>query len=217
MEPFSLRRYVTGAELQVYNIHPDAHLPVVRKINQDRGAIAHPYGNDKNTALFSVFDGHGEFGDHVAEYAMIQTLSKLKNHPGMYFKCCLVHTLSCTTKRLAFFFQSLPIALIVLFGPYLGFKTDLTAAFQEVFLEIDADLEKSASRKVMAHLYVTLFLRLRTYLKTGTTLIFLSFFYNNVHCLVKIQWLHRMRRPYTRENFVRGQCWRFESCVGSSQ
>lgn len=109
VEPFSLRRYVTGAELQVYNIHPDAHLPVVRKINQDRGAIAHPYGNDKNTALFSVFDGHGEFGDHVAEYAMIQTLSKLKNHPG--------------------------------------FKTDLTAAFQEVFLEIDADLEKSASRK----------------------------------------------------------------------
>lgn len=91
VEPFSLRRYITGAELQVYNIHPDAHLPVVRKINQDRGAIAHPYGNDKYTALFSVFDGHGEFGDHVAEYAMIQTLSKLKNHPGMYFKCSILY------------------------------------------------------------------------------------------------------------------------------
>jgi len=57
--------------------------------------------------------------------------------------------------------QSLHIALIVSYGTYLGFKTDLTAAFQEVFLEIDADLEKSACRKVIAHLCVGSFLRLR--------------------------------------------------------
>jgi hypothetical protein len=59
-------------------------VPVIRKINQDRGAIAHPYDNDWNKALFSVFDGHGQYGDQVAEFSMVQLLSKLKKHPGTH-------------------------------------------------------------------------------------------------------------------------------------
>ena len=86
VEPLPLRRYVTaGLKLDnVVDAHLIEHPPVVRKINQDRGAIAHPYANDRKTALFAAYDGHGLQGDDVAEFAMVQTLTRLKKHPGTY-------------------------------------------------------------------------------------------------------------------------------------
>lgn len=40
------------------------------KINQDRGGIAYPYGNSARQALFAVYDGHGEGGELVSQYAL---------------------------------------------------------------------------------------------------------------------------------------------------
>ena len=42
----------------------------VAKINQDRGGIAYPYANDGKCALFGVYDGHGEGGELVSQYAL---------------------------------------------------------------------------------------------------------------------------------------------------
>ncbi|KAL3799275.1 hypothetical protein HJC23_013000 [Cyclotella cryptica] len=40
------------------------------KINQDRGGIAYPYANSQHCALFAVYDGHGEGGEMVSQYAL---------------------------------------------------------------------------------------------------------------------------------------------------
>jgi len=40
------------------------------KINQDRGGITYPYANSTNMALFSVYDGHGEGGELVSQFAL---------------------------------------------------------------------------------------------------------------------------------------------------
>ena len=40
------------------------------KINQDRGGITYPYANSNNMALFSVYDGHGEKGELVSQFAL---------------------------------------------------------------------------------------------------------------------------------------------------
>jgi len=40
------------------------------KINQDRGGITYPYANSTNMALFSVYDGHGERGELVSQFAL---------------------------------------------------------------------------------------------------------------------------------------------------
>ena len=40
------------------------------KINQDRGGITYPYANSTSTALFAVYDGHGEGGELVSQYAL---------------------------------------------------------------------------------------------------------------------------------------------------
>jgi hypothetical protein len=42
----------------------------VAKINQDRGGVAYPYANDRQCALFGVYDGHGEGGELVSQYAL---------------------------------------------------------------------------------------------------------------------------------------------------
>ena len=39
------------------------------KINQDRGCVVQPYGEDPRRALFAVYDGHGEHGHHVSRCA----------------------------------------------------------------------------------------------------------------------------------------------------
>jgi len=40
------------------------------KINQDRGGITYPYANSTTMALFSVYDGHGEGGELVSQFAL---------------------------------------------------------------------------------------------------------------------------------------------------
>jgi hypothetical protein len=40
------------------------------KINQDRGGITYPFANSSTTALFSVYDGHGDGGELVSQYAL---------------------------------------------------------------------------------------------------------------------------------------------------
>ena len=42
----------------------------VAKINQDRGGVAYPYANSATSALFAVYDGHGEGGELVSQYAL---------------------------------------------------------------------------------------------------------------------------------------------------
>lgn len=59
----------------------DAVPTTAAKINQDRGGIAFPYGNCPKTALFTVFDGHGEGGELVSEYALTEIQTRLQKHP----------------------------------------------------------------------------------------------------------------------------------------
>eukprot|EP00577_Skeletonema_sp_RCC1716_P009470 CAMPEP_0113436104 /NCGR_PEP_ID=MMETSP0013_2-20120614/36648_1 /TAXON_ID=2843 ORGANISM="Skeletonema costatum, Strain 1716" /NCGR_SAMPLE_ID=MMETSP0013_2 /ASSEMBLY_ACC=CAM_ASM_000158 /LENGTH=676 /DNA_ID=CAMNT_0000326557 /DNA_START=149 /DNA_END=2179 /DNA_ORIENTATION=+ /assembly_acc=CAM_ASM_000158 len=42
----------------------------IAKINQDRGGIIYPYANSHNMALFAVYDGHGEGGELVSQFAL---------------------------------------------------------------------------------------------------------------------------------------------------
>jgi hypothetical protein len=42
----------------------------VAKINQDRGGVAFPYGNCPKTTLFAVYDGHGQGGELVTQFAL---------------------------------------------------------------------------------------------------------------------------------------------------
>jgi len=51
------------------------------KINQDRGGVAYPYGNDNRTALFAVYDGHGSGGELVSQFALHEIQRKLEKHP----------------------------------------------------------------------------------------------------------------------------------------
>lgn len=57
--------------------------PFVAKINQDRGVCVYPFAGDERMALFAVFDGHGEFGDKVSEFAMFETPKLLEQHPRL--------------------------------------------------------------------------------------------------------------------------------------
>ena len=58
-------------------------VPIVTmaKINQDRGGVAYPYGNDPKTALFAVYDGHGQGGELVSQYALYEIQRRLEKHP----------------------------------------------------------------------------------------------------------------------------------------
>ena len=53
----------------------------VAKINQDRGGVAFPYGNCPRTALFAAYDGHGDGGEYVAQYALHEVQRRLEQHP----------------------------------------------------------------------------------------------------------------------------------------
>mmetsp|Transcript_5304 Transcript_5304/g.9331 ORF Transcript_5304/g.9331 Transcript_5304/m.9331 type:complete len:407 (-) Transcript_5304:742-1962(-) len=52
-----------------------------RKINQDRGHVTFPYASDAKSALFATYDGHGERGEMVAEFAMNSIRDRLYRHP----------------------------------------------------------------------------------------------------------------------------------------
>ena len=52
------------------------------KINQDRGCVVQPYGEDPRRALFAVYDGHGEHGQEVSQFAMEYIRDHLHKHPS---------------------------------------------------------------------------------------------------------------------------------------
>jgi len=56
-------------------------MTTVAKINQDRGGIAFPYGGCPRTALFAAYDGHGEGGELVSQYALHEVQRLLEIHP----------------------------------------------------------------------------------------------------------------------------------------
>jgi len=56
-------------------------LTMAAKINQDRGGVAFPYGNSIRTALFAVYDGHGQGGELVSQYSLHEIQRLLENHP----------------------------------------------------------------------------------------------------------------------------------------
>lgn len=53
------------------------------KINQDRGSVVYPFAGNPQQALFAVFDGHGERGEKVSEFAMQTLQDTLAKHPGL--------------------------------------------------------------------------------------------------------------------------------------
>lgn len=53
----------------------------IAKINQDRGGVAYPYGNCPRTSLLAAYDGHGDGGELVAQYALHQVQRLLEKHP----------------------------------------------------------------------------------------------------------------------------------------
>ena len=50
------------------------------KINQDRGGITYPYANSDRTALFAVYDGHGQGGELVSQFALHEIQRRLEKH-----------------------------------------------------------------------------------------------------------------------------------------
>lgn len=60
---------------------PDAEKAVIKaKINQDRGGVAFPYGNSPKTALFAVYDGHGQGGELVSQFCLYEMQHRLEKH-----------------------------------------------------------------------------------------------------------------------------------------
>ena len=54
------------------------------KINQDRGGIAFPYANCPRTAVFAAYDGHGEGGELVAQFALHEIPKRLEKHDDFH-------------------------------------------------------------------------------------------------------------------------------------
>ncbi len=52
----------------------------IAKINQDRGGVAFPYANSSRMAVFAAYDGHGDGGEHVAQYALHEIPRRLEQH-----------------------------------------------------------------------------------------------------------------------------------------
>uniref|UniRef100_A0A7S3L068 PPM-type phosphatase domain-containing protein n=1 Tax=Amphora coffeiformis TaxID=265554 RepID=A0A7S3L068_9STRA len=67
-------------ELSQQDVVP-TKVTMAAKINQDRGGIAYPYGNSRQTALFAVYDGHGQGGELVSQYALHEIQRRLERHP----------------------------------------------------------------------------------------------------------------------------------------
>lgn len=53
------------------------------KINQDMGCVAYPFGGNSQQALFAVFDGHGEAGEKVSQFARSELQDSLEKYPDL--------------------------------------------------------------------------------------------------------------------------------------
>uniref|UniRef100_A0A7S0IPM7 PPM-type phosphatase domain-containing protein n=1 Tax=Calcidiscus leptoporus TaxID=127549 RepID=A0A7S0IPM7_9EUKA len=60
----------------------------VSKINQDRAVAIYPFLDDKATALFGVFDGHGRVGEQVSQYVIEHLPEELMRHPKIESDAC---------------------------------------------------------------------------------------------------------------------------------
>lgn len=52
----------------------------VAKINQDRGGVAYPYAGSSKCALFAAYDGHGQGGELVSQFALHEIQKRLEHH-----------------------------------------------------------------------------------------------------------------------------------------
>lgn len=82
---------------------PVARHATVAKTNQDRGGVAFPYGNCPRTALFAVYDGHGQGGELVSQYALHEVQSRLEKHKDFTsdLKNAFIETFVAVDKDLA--------------------------------------------------------------------------------------------------------------------
>jgi serine/threonine protein phosphatase PrpC len=63
-----------------HGIEHDYEYNVVVKINQDRGSVDYPFVGGSKSALFSVMDGHGKYGDKVSDYCILSLHDHLYAH-----------------------------------------------------------------------------------------------------------------------------------------
>ena len=70
----------------------------VAKINQDRGCVVHPYADSDDRSLICVFDGHGQDGQDVSEFAVEHIVELLEEDPLLESdpKAALIRTFTQT-------------------------------------------------------------------------------------------------------------------------
>lgn len=71
----------TTPQQKVPPLRPSTTTAISAKINQDRGGITFPYANSNTTALFAVYDGHGQGGELVSQFALHEIQRRLERHP----------------------------------------------------------------------------------------------------------------------------------------
>lgn len=72
--------YETGEFKSLFCNGGTAAPTATAKINQDRGGIAFPYANCPRTALFAAYDGHGDGGELVSQFALHEVPKRLERH-----------------------------------------------------------------------------------------------------------------------------------------
>ena len=68
-------------EAKINGTQKEQQTSISAKINQDRGGITYPYANSDKTALFAVYDGHGQGGELVSQFALHEIQRRLEKHP----------------------------------------------------------------------------------------------------------------------------------------
>lgn len=88
----SVNRYVPALGEQMFGraivglVGQPGHMPKgygVRKLNQDRGCVCYPVRKQQTAAMVAVFDGHGDYGHRVSEYAIVRLAELIQLHDGL--------------------------------------------------------------------------------------------------------------------------------------
>ena len=115
----------------------------VAKINQDRGGVAYPFANSEYCALFGVYDGHGEGGEMVSQYALgeVQRLleERLVGLPGGNRDMGCLETIDEEGRKNAGEENSRNEDTI---NNEVIVETTIKEAFEEVFVQVDRGLLK---------------------------------------------------------------------------
>lgn len=72
--------YETGEFQRLLTGESYAAPTAIAKINQDRGGMAFPYANCSRTAFFAAYDGHGDGGELVSQFALHEIPKRLEKH-----------------------------------------------------------------------------------------------------------------------------------------